>query len=94
MLIKCSGSQTILQTDPPHIIAFVSRKYIVAKLVDTQYNKRKYSLCKGTVVFDIPKTSKLRKSLVVTHPNLIKIQVWELGEEIKTGMHKYRWVQT
>ncbi|VDI67954.1 Hypothetical predicted protein [Mytilus galloprovincialis] len=72
-----------------HVIASLSREYIVSEIVGTTSKKRQIALFKGTAVFDIPKTSKLRKLLVMTYPSAIHIQVWELGEEIKAGVFKY-----
>ncbi|XP_071142193.1 uncharacterized protein [Mytilus edulis] len=77
---------------PPHVmnhlIASLSRMYAVATVVDKGENKRQIALFKGTAVFEIQKTEKLRKLLVMTFPSLILIQVLEFGNEIKRGVYK------
>ncbi|CAC5398132.1 unnamed protein product [Mytilus coruscus] len=73
-----------------HLIASLSRKYTVAEVVDSKKKKRQIALFKGTAVFELQhETTKLRKLLVVTCPNVIQIQVWEFGEDIKRGLYKY-----
>ncbi|CAC5410277.1 unnamed protein product [Mytilus coruscus] len=73
-----------------HLIASLSRKYTVAELVDSRKQKRQIALFKGTAVFELQhETTKLRKLLVMTCPNVIQIQVWEFGEDIKRGLYKY-----
>ncbi|XP_063417194.1 uncharacterized protein LOC134699528 [Mytilus trossulus] len=73
-----------------HLIASLSRKYTVAEVVDSKKKKRQIALFKGTAVFELQhETTKLRKLLVMTCPNVIQIQVWEFGEDIKGGLYKY-----
>ncbi|XP_071142181.1 uncharacterized protein [Mytilus edulis] len=73
-----------------HLIASLSRKYTVAEVVDSKKKKRQIALFKGTAVFELQQeTTKLRKLLVMTCPNVIQIQIWEFGEDIKSGLYKY-----
>ncbi|XP_063418000.1 uncharacterized protein LOC134700550 [Mytilus trossulus] len=73
-----------------HLIASLSRKYTVAEVIDSKKKKRQIALFKGTAVFELQhETTKLRKLLVMTCPNVIQIQVWEFGEDIKSGLYKY-----
>ncbi|CAC5398137.1 unnamed protein product [Mytilus coruscus] len=73
-----------------HLIASLSRKYTVAEVIDSKKKKRQIALFKGTTVFELQhETTKLRKLLVMTCPNVIQIQVWEFGEDIKSGLYKY-----
>ncbi|XP_071142170.1 cyclic GMP-binding protein C-like [Mytilus edulis] len=71
-----------------HLIASLSRKYTVAEVVDQKENKRQIALFKGTAVFELEKTTKLRKLLVKTYPSLILIQVLEYVEESNRGVYK------
>ncbi|XP_063417381.1 uncharacterized protein LOC134699914 [Mytilus trossulus] len=72
-----------------HLIASLSRKYNIAERVVTGQKERQIALFKSTAVFELRETSKLRKLLLMTLPNVIQIQVWEFGEEIKSGLYKY-----
>ncbi|CAG2188895.1 unnamed protein product [Mytilus edulis] len=73
-----------------HLIASLSRKYTVAEVIDSKKKKRLIALFIGTAVFELQhETTKLRKLLVMTCPNVIQIQVWEFGEDIKSGLYKY-----
>ncbi|CAC5403387.1 unnamed protein product [Mytilus coruscus] len=73
-----------------HLIASLSRKYTVAEVVDSKKKKRQIALFKGTAVFELQhETTKFRKLFVMTCPNVIQIQVWEFGEDIKRGLYKY-----
>ncbi|VDI29325.1 Hypothetical predicted protein [Mytilus galloprovincialis] len=72
-----------------HLIASLSRKYNIAERVVTGQKERQIALFKSTAVFELEETTKLRKLLVMTCPNVIQIQVWEFGEDIKNGWYKY-----
>ncbi|CAG2252930.1 unnamed protein product [Mytilus edulis] len=73
-----------------HLIASLSRKYNIAERVVTGQKERQIALFKSTAVFELQdETTKLRKLLVMTCPNVIQIQVWEFGEDIKSGLYKY-----
>ncbi|XP_071143940.1 uncharacterized protein [Mytilus edulis] len=60
----------------------------IAEKIVTEQKKRQIALFKGTAVFELQET-KLRKLLVMTCLNVIQIQVWEFGEDIKKDMYKY-----
>ncbi|CAC5392557.1 unnamed protein product [Mytilus coruscus] len=72
-----------------HLIASLSRKYNIAERVVTGQKERQIALFKGTAIFELQETTKCRKLLVMTCPNVIQIQVWEFGEVIKRGLYKY-----
>ncbi|XP_052059490.1 death-associated protein kinase 1-like [Mytilus californianus] len=71
-----------------HLIAALSRTYEVAEVASKQ-KKRQIALFKGFAVFELQKTSKLRKLLVMKCPNAIHIQVWQFGKQIEGGFYKY-----
>ncbi|CAG2204102.1 unnamed protein product [Mytilus edulis] len=60
-----------------HLIASLSRKYEIAEVPVCGQKKRPIALFRGTVVFELQKTSKL---LVKRYPNVIQIQVWDFGK--------------
>ncbi|XP_076113978.1 uncharacterized protein LOC143082263 isoform X2 [Mytilus galloprovincialis] len=72
-----------------HLIASLSRQYEFAEVYDTDKNKRHIALFKDTAVYELQKTAKLRKLLVMTYPNFIQIQILELENKIKRGLYKY-----
>lgn len=69
-----------------HLIASLSREYEVAEVVIPKQKKRQIALFKGIAVFELRKTTKLRKLLVVTSPNSIQIQVLEFGGKIQKDL--------
>ncbi|VDI02043.1 Hypothetical predicted protein [Mytilus galloprovincialis] len=71
-----------------HLIASLSRKYDVAE-VATKQKKRQIALFRGFAVFELQKTTKLRKLLVMKCPNAIQIQVWQFGKLVERGLFKY-----
>ncbi|CAC5363360.1 unnamed protein product [Mytilus coruscus] len=71
-----------------HLIASLSRNYNIAVVDTTGQEKNQIALFGSTAVFELQKTTKLRKLLVMTCPNLIQIQILEFKKEIKTGMYK------
>ncbi|XP_052096741.1 probable serine/threonine-protein kinase qkgA [Mytilus californianus] len=71
-----------------HLIASLNRKYTVAEVVDHEKEERQIVLFKGTAVFELHETTKLRKLLVMARQNFIQIQVWEFGTEITRGLCK------
>ncbi|XP_071143283.1 uncharacterized protein [Mytilus edulis] len=72
-----------------HLIASLSRKYKVAEVDAPGQEKSQSALFRGTVVFELQKTTKLRKLLLMECPNIIQIQILEFKKEIKRGMYKY-----
>ncbi|CAG2238539.1 unnamed protein product [Mytilus edulis] len=72
-----------------HLIASLSRKYTIAEVNTSKRDKRQVALFRGTAVFELQKTSKLRKLLVMKYPGVIQIQVWQFGTQIERGMYKY-----
>ncbi|XP_052080487.1 uncharacterized protein LOC127718484 [Mytilus californianus] len=80
-----------------HVIASLCRKYEVAEVGVVQQHerqntpKRVIALFRGTAVFELKKTTKLSKLLIMTCPNLILVQVLEFGKStnIERGMYKY-----
>ncbi|XP_063418954.1 uncharacterized protein LOC134701739 [Mytilus trossulus] len=71
-----------------HLIAALSRKYEVAQVAAKQ-QKKHIALFRGSAVFELQKTKKLRKLLVMKCSNVIQIQVWQFGKHIKKGLYKY-----
>ncbi|CAG2202682.1 unnamed protein product [Mytilus edulis] len=72
-----------------HLIAALSRKYRVAEVASTKQDKKQIALFSGTAVFELQKTPKLRKLLVMKCPNAIQIQVLQFGKQIEGGLYKY-----
>ncbi|XP_076102965.1 uncharacterized protein LOC143072066 [Mytilus galloprovincialis] len=78
-----------------HLIASLCREYEVSEVgITEQGNKqveRVIALFKGTAVFELEKTRKLRKLLVTTCPNIIQMQILEFGRRaiITGGMYKH-----
>ncbi|XP_063419312.1 uncharacterized protein LOC134702158 [Mytilus trossulus] len=71
-----------------HLIASLSRKYNIAVRVVPGQKEREIALFKSTAVFELQDATKCRKLLVMTCPNVIQIQIWEFGNEIKKGLYK------
>ncbi|CAG2217832.1 unnamed protein product [Mytilus edulis] len=64
-----------------HLIASLCRQYDIAEVAycTVHMHNRPIALFKGTVVFELTKTTKLQKLLITTYQNLILVQVLEFG---------------
>ncbi|XP_063417182.1 uncharacterized protein LOC134699513 [Mytilus trossulus] len=73
-----------------HLIASLCRKYNVAEVV-TKEQKRQITLFRSSAVFELQKTTKLRKLLIMKGPNIIQIQIWQFGKQVtvERGLFKY-----
>ncbi|XP_076115762.1 uncharacterized protein LOC143083389 isoform X2 [Mytilus galloprovincialis] len=71
-----------------HIIASLCRKYNVAEVV-TKEQTRQITLFRSSAVFELQKTTKLRKLLIMKGPNIIQIQIWQFGKQVERGLFKY-----
>ncbi|XP_076082619.1 uncharacterized protein LOC143053718 [Mytilus galloprovincialis] len=71
-----------------HLIASLCREYQVAEIA-TSEQKRQIALFRGSAVFELQKTTKLRKLLVMKSLNTIQIQVWQFGKQIERGLYNY-----
>ncbi|XP_071122877.1 uncharacterized protein [Mytilus edulis] len=73
-----------------HLIASLCRKYNVAEVV-TKEQKRQITLFRSSAVFELQKTTKLRKLLIMKGPNIIQIQIWQFGKQVTVdrGLFKY-----
>ncbi|VDI80209.1 Hypothetical predicted protein [Mytilus galloprovincialis] len=76
---------------PNHLIASLCRKYEVAEVGISNQTKRQFALFRGTTVFELEKTTKLRKLLLMTYPNLILVQILEFGKNaiIQRDLYKH-----
>ncbi|XP_076116612.1 uncharacterized protein LOC143084091 [Mytilus galloprovincialis] len=73
-----------------HLIASLCRKYNVAEVV-TKEQKIQITLFRSSAVFELQKTTKLRKLLIMKGPNIIQIQIWQFGKQVtvERGLFKY-----
>ncbi|XP_071122491.1 uncharacterized protein [Mytilus edulis] len=71
-----------------HLIASLCRKYNVAEVV-TKEQKRQIALFRSSAVFELQKTTKLRKLLIMKGQNVIQIQIWQFGKQVERGLFKY-----
>ncbi|CAC5370080.1 unnamed protein product [Mytilus coruscus] len=74
-----------------HLISSLCRSYVVAEVVNSKQRERKLAIFRGKAVVELQKTTKLRKLLLTTCPNLIQLQILEFGENVtmQRGMYKY-----
>ncbi|VDI64909.1 Hypothetical predicted protein [Mytilus galloprovincialis] len=71
-----------------HLIAALCREYEVAEVATTE-QKRQIALFRGSAVFELQKTTKLRKLLVMKGLNIIQIQVLQFWKQIERGLYNY-----
>ncbi|CAG2195215.1 unnamed protein product [Mytilus edulis] len=78
---------------PNHLIASLCRKYEVAEVGISNQTKRQFALFRGTTVFELQKTTKLRKLLLMTYANFILIQILEFGKNASMQRDLYKHIK-